>query len=203
MTLPSDVSNALIVAQNALSGYVALANGFEAETDLKLAQHAFEAVKEAIRVHGVLEQQETAIHLGDTVRLTDAYRRTIQASSPFRNGQVVDLHDTSAEGEWLDPALPRVIEASALEKVERKKSPAAWTEKAADLDVGDEVRYSPKFLRSTGQVAGKSASMTGEILEVRHQDKPYATAVVAWHDREEPGKVLLSNLARAEARGRS
>jgi hypothetical protein len=52
-----EIGNALIAAQNALTGYFQLSNGPDAEEHHQCAQHALEAVRIAIRAERVLEQQ--------------------------------------------------------------------------------------------------------------------------------------------------
>lgn len=53
----SDIGYALIVAQNALTGYFNLSNGSDTDEHHKCAQHALGVVTRAIEAGNVLEQQ--------------------------------------------------------------------------------------------------------------------------------------------------
>lgn len=171
-SLQDEIGNPLLAAQNALTGCWNLSNSDETEEHHQSAQHALDAVREAIRKAGVLEQQgivepSPGIRVGDTVRLTDEAYRDEQPTSPFLNSEVVDVYDGRAEVAWIAPALPREVDLSTLEKVERKRSPAAWTDRAAGFAVGDPVQFKPEFLRSSGQVASETARLRDKITGLK------------------------------------
>jgi hypothetical protein len=60
------------------------------------------------------------------------------------------------------------------------------------IKVGDRVRYSVRWLQSTGQYTGDIAHATGTVTTIT----PFAggLATVDWHNDSVPAKVLVANL---------
>ncbi len=65
------------------------------------------------------------------------------------------------------------------------------------MKVGDKVRYSAPFLRSTGQMTGDTGFARGQITGIqRLGTDPNGTelAVIAWDNPDIPTKVNVKNL---------
>lgn len=201
------IGNALIVAQNALTGYAQLSNAPETEEHHQLAQDALDAVREAIRAEGILEQQgivepAPGIAVNDTVRLTEDYLSAHNAHTrfrPFANGHVVDLHDGFAEVDWNDQFIPRQVRIEDLEKVVRKSPAAGWVNKAGGFEVGDRVCLKASHLRSTGQTTGEAGFHRGKIIELKPLGE-VTLATIEWADGTMQ-KAATANLSKIKKRG--
>lgn len=70
-----------------------------------------------------------------------------------------------------------------------------------DLRIGNKVKYSAKWLRSTGTYTGPLPFARGHITEIRAFSKS-GLATVKWdndYDNEVPTKILCANLVLSKA----
>jgi hypothetical protein len=68
--------------------------------------------------------------------------------------------------------------------------------KKCTISVGDKVRYSPAFLRSTGQYTGDIPHARGTVVALKLFGN-VTLATIDWANPEIPAKVLTSNLEKA------
>jgi hypothetical protein len=92
--------------------------------------------------------------------------------------------------------LPREVEVSELEKVERVRP--TWTQKAGGFALGDAVQFKPEWLRSMGQIASEAAHLRGRIVEFKGEGA-VARAMIEWSNGHKH-TVLVGNLAKVKSR---
>ncbi|WP_422923201.1 hypothetical protein [Singulisphaera sp. PoT] len=67
--------------------------------------------------------------------------------------------------------------------------------------MGDTVRYSAQWLRSTGQYAGDICHARGEVTEIKPLGET-TLATIAWDTPNIPERVNVANLEKTRQRGR-
>lgn len=75
----------------------------------------------------------------------------------------------------------------------------SWRDKTSNIKVGDRVAFKASFLRNTGQYAGETPFLRGEVVKLKKLgDNTLAT--VKWSE-DYTSKVLVSNLSKVTQRG--
>ena len=70
-----------------------------------------------------------------------------------------------------------------------------WKDRTAKIAVGDIVKYSRDFLRSTGQITGPIPFAEGKVESIKDLGG-LQIATVAWNTEEAPAKINVKNLIR-------
>jgi hypothetical protein len=71
-----------------------------------------------------------------------------------------------------------------------------WQSRTAKINVGDEVKYSRDWLRSTSQITGDIPFAKGTVTEIKDYGST-SIAIIDWGNPEIPSKVNTKNLTLA------
>lgn len=71
----------------------------------------------------------------------------------------------------------------------------SWAGRSRDIAVGDTVRYSSAWLRSTGQHTGDICFAKGKVLALTGT-QDYTIAQIDWDPPDLPARVNVTNLER-------
>jgi hypothetical protein len=66
--------------------------------------------------------------------------------------------------------------------------------KKNEIQVGDQVKYSVKFLRSIGAYTGTMPFSKGHVKEINKLGKDLSIATIEWNFPDTPWKVNVKNL---------
>ncbi len=78
-----------------------------------------------------------------------------------------------------------------------------WTGRTQPINVGDTVRYSADWLRSTGNITGDLPFAKGTVTALQVLSPDVTLATIDWQNPDIPGKVNVRNLERINERTRS
>ena len=76
-----------------------------------------------------------------------------------------------------------------------------WTRRTQPIQVGDLVRYSAEWLRSTCQYAGDIAHAKGRVTALQVLSPEVVLATIDWGNTDIPERVNVRNLQRVRERG--
>lgn len=79
----------------------------------------------------------------------------------------------------------------------------SWARRTQPIQVGDRVRYSTNWLRSTGCYTGDLPQARGIVKELKVLSPEVVLAVIDWGNPEIPEKVNVKNLERVQQKGRA